>query len=106
MQSKNLQYVMPDENIQGDKNGGVIGQYPYFAPDMGGMKKAPKMTVADELYLRKFMEGRRFQELAMVEEFEKQKAREKEANDDEPFEDGKSKVTINTRLHEERERLR
>jgi len=58
MQSKNLQYVMPDEQMKGGKNKGVIGQYPYFAPDRNYMKKAPKMTSADELYLKKFMEAR------------------------------------------------
>ena len=103
MQSKNLQYVMPDENSKGQKNGGIIGQYPYFAPDAVGMKKAPKMTKADELYLKKFMEGRRFQELARVEEMEREKELAK--LDEDPFDDGKVKVTINERLFEERRRI-
>ena len=64
MQSKNLQYTRPDENVKGQKNGGIIGQYPYFAPDQGSFKKAPKMTKADELYLKKFMQAREAQEIA------------------------------------------
>jgi len=69
MQSKKLQYVMPDESQKGQKNkGGVIGQYPYFAPDAGGLKKAPKMTKADALYLKKFMAAREAAEIAKVEQ--------------------------------------
>ena len=100
-----MQYTMPDENSKGQKNGGIIGQYPYFAPDTAGMKKAPKMTKADELYLKKFMEGRRFQELSKIEEFEKEKDLARITNEEEPFDDGKVKVTINERLFEERRRL-
>ena len=66
MQSKKLQYQVPDENLKGGKNKGVIGQYPYFAPDQAFLKKAPKMTKADELYLKKFMEAR--QNLDIVDE--------------------------------------
>ena len=47
---------MPDDTKKGKKNiGGLIGQYPYFAPDENYLKKAPKMTKADELYLKKFV---------------------------------------------------
>ena len=46
---------MPDENKKGKVNAGVIAQYPYFAPDESYLKKAPKMTKADELYLKKFV---------------------------------------------------
>ena len=52
--SKKLQQVMPDENKKGDLNAGVVGQFPYFAPNMVGLKKAPKMTKADEEYLKRF----------------------------------------------------
>ena len=55
MQSAQLQYVMPDENKKGKRNLGVIAQYPYFAPDAEYLKKAPKMTKADELYLKRFV---------------------------------------------------
>ena len=48
---------MPDEKKTGKKNLGVIGQYPYFAPDMDYLKKAPKMTKADELYLKKYVKA-------------------------------------------------
>ena len=58
----------PDESIIGKKNMGIIGQYPYFAPDRGHMKKAPKMTKADELYLKKFMAARAHKDVAKVED--------------------------------------
>ena len=48
---------MPDENKKGKKNLGVIAQYPYFAPDAEYLKKAPKMTKADELYLKRFVQA-------------------------------------------------
>ena len=67
MQSAKLQYTYPDEDIKGGKNKGVIGQYPYFAPDRGYMKKAPKMTKADELYLKKFMAARDHKDVARVD---------------------------------------
>ena len=44
MQSAKLQYMYPDELNKGQKNVGIIGQYPFFAPDRGYLKKAPKMT--------------------------------------------------------------
>lgn len=50
--------MRPNEKASGGKNHGVVGQYPYFAPDMAALKKAPKMTKADELYLKKFMQAR------------------------------------------------
>ena len=103
MQSKNLQYTMPDENAKGAKNSGVIGQYPYFAPDTVGMKKAPKMTKADELYLKKFMQGRQMEADANIEKWEKDHA----APPGDPFgddDDENQKVNINTRLFEERRR--
>ena len=68
MQSAKLQYTFPDEKIRGLKNKGVIAQYPYFAPDRGYLKKAPKMTKADELYLRKFMEGRAHKDIARIDQ--------------------------------------
>jgi hypothetical protein len=54
MLSKKLQSVLPDETKKGELNAGVIGQYPYFAPDMAYLKKAPKMTNADAEYLRRY----------------------------------------------------
>ena len=68
MQSKNLQYTRPDENVKGGKNKGIVAQYPYFAPDQGYLKKAPKMTKADELYLKKFMQARADAEIVKEEE--------------------------------------
>ena len=53
-QSQQLQYIQPDEKKTGKKNLGVIGQYPYFAPDASYLKSAPKMTKAEALYLKKF----------------------------------------------------
>ena len=98
---------MPDEGQKGQKNkGGVIGQYPYFAPDAQGMKKAPKMTKADELYLKKFMAAREAAEIARVEEtYMEEKKRREEARKEyppDPFEDGKINITVNARLHLER----
>lgn len=98
---------MPDENQKGGKNkGGIVGQYPYFAPDQGGMKKAPKMTKADELYLKKFMLARESANVAKVEEsFMEEKKRREEARKtypQDPFEDGKINITVNARLHLER----
>lgn len=61
-----MQYTYPDENIKGAKNHGVIAQYPYFAPDRGYMKKAPKMTKADELYLKKFMAARNNKNVSQI----------------------------------------
>ena len=58
---------MPDEDIRGAKNTGIIAQYPYFAPDRVHLKKAPKMTKADELYLKKFMAARAFKDEAKIE---------------------------------------
>ena len=68
MQSAKLQYIVPDEDLTGKKNKGIIQQYPYFAPDLGHMKKAPKMTKADELYLKKFMAARAHKDVAKVED--------------------------------------
>lgn len=70
------------------------------------MKNAPKMTNADELYLKKFMEGRKFAQLSKVEEFDDEK-QQRANGGKEPFDDDKSKVniTINTRLHEERRKM-
>ena len=44
----------------------MIAQYPYFAPDRGYMKKAPKMTKADELYLKKFMAARNNKNVSQI----------------------------------------
>ena len=59
---------MPDENIKSKLNAGVIGQYPFFAPDAGYLKKAPKMTKADELYLKKYVAAVNAQTDAKVED--------------------------------------
>lgn len=107
MQSRKLQYVMPDEGAKGQKNSGVIGQYPYFAPDTAGLKKAPKMTKADALYLKKFMAARAAADAAAVEQtfLGEKRIREearKEYPAEDPFEDGKINITVNARLHLER----
>ena len=106
MQSKSLQYTRPDENNKGTKNGGIVGQYPYFAPDQGYMKKAPKMTKADELYLKKFMEAREMADMVRLEEIENDKNRREKADRDypNPFDVGKIniEVNVNSRLFLER----
>ena len=95
---------MPDETILGQKNkGSAIGQYPYFAPDAVGMRKAPKMTKADELYLKKFIAAR--ENLVIVNAAQKlldEKMLREEAKAEEPFEDGKVNIQINNRLYLER----
>ena len=68
MQSAKLQYIFPDDNIRGQKNQGIIAQYPYFAPDRNYLKKAPKMTKADELYLKKFMLARDHKDVARIDQ--------------------------------------
>ena len=98
MQSKKLQYTRPDEKVSGGKNHGVVGQYPYFAPDMAALKKAPKMTKADELYLKKFMLARDAMAVAEVENsiLEEKRLKEKLARKEESEEeDGKVNVVIN-----------
>ena len=45
---------------------GVIAQYPYFSPDREYLKKAPKMTQADELYLKKFLYARKHKDIAKI----------------------------------------
>ena len=67
MQSAKLQYVYPDENIRGNKNTGIINQYPFFAPDITKLKRAPKMTDADELYLKKFLMARDLKDESKIE---------------------------------------
>ena len=87
---------MPDESKKGNKNAGIIGQYPYFAPDEGYLKKAPKMTKADELYLKKYMAAAQAQADARVEDTvlgNEVPGKEK------PYE---SDPTINPRLRSER----
>ena len=105
MQSRKLQYQAPDENVKG-KAGGIVGQYPYFAPDAAGMKKAPKMTKADELYLKKFMKAREAADIAKIEQtyIEEKRIREEARREYpvDPFEDGKVNITVNARLHLER----
>lgn len=105
MQSKNLQYTRPDENVKGGKNKGIVAQYPYFAPDQGYLKKAPKMTKADELYLKKFMQARADAEIVKEEETilaqKRQRAMNKEDQED-IWGPGKINQTINIRLLEER----
>ena len=72
---------------------------------MAGMKKAPKMTKADALYLKKFMAAREAAEIADEEDSLKAElARREEARKyyPEPFDDGKVNVQINARLYLER----
>lgn len=94
---------MPDESIRGQKNLGVIAQYPYFAPDQLYLKKAPKMTKADELYLRKFMGARDHKDVARIDKTglaDRQYVKEEpesDEDDEEPFE-----VDVNERLFIER----
>ena len=45
-------------------NAGVVGQFPFFAPNLPGLKKAPKMTNADEEYLKRFIGAVRDEEIA------------------------------------------
>ena len=110
MQSAKLQYIMPDEDIRGGKNHGVIGQYPYFAPDGAYLKKAPKMTKADELYLRKFMAARDHKDIARTDKnviADRQLISSRDG-DDGPGKDTDGNVNvatnINTRLFLERNR--
>lgn len=49
-------------------NAGVVGQFPYFAPDTAYLKKAPKMTSADAEYLRRYMQIAKEKEIANVED--------------------------------------
>ena len=107
MQSKKLQYMMPDESNTGTKNkGGIVGSYPYFGKDQGGMRKAPKMTKADALYLKKFMEaGKAADIMAEKETLKAELAKNAAARrqyQPEPFEDGKINITVNSRLYLER----
>ena len=99
MQSAKLQYQYPDEDVKGSKNNGIIGQYPYFAPDRGYMKKAPKMTKADELYLKKFMAARDHKDIAWTDKniiADKQYVdRNSDEDDDDAFDDGKTNIEIN-----------
>ena len=67
-QSQRLQYLRPDPTKTGKKNSGAIGQYPYFAPDAAYLKTAPKMTKAEELYLKKLTAAVHAQEAAEVPE--------------------------------------
>ena len=55
---------MPDDQKKGDLNAGVVGQFPYFAPNLPGLKKAPKMTAADEEYLKRFIGAVKDEEIA------------------------------------------
>ena len=70
------------------------------------MRKAPKMTKADELYLKKFMAAREAAEIANVEQtyIEEKKIREAARREypPDPFEDGKVNITVNSRLYLER----
>lgn len=99
---------MPDEDMKGRKNKGIIGQYPFFAPDTSYLKKAPKMTKADELYLKKFMLARENGEVARVEDgiIGEKKRQENELDIKNPFDDGKINIEINVnqRLFLERNR--
>ena len=110
MQSAKLQYTYPDEDVKGGKNKGIIGQYPYFAPDAGYLKKAPKMTKADELYLKKFMAARDHKDIARIDKSglaDRQYVDLDPPSDRDPFEeDGKKNVEINVnqRLFLERNR--
>ena len=97
MQSAQLQYVFPDESLKGKANKGVIAQYPYFAPDRNYMKKAPKMTKADELYLKKFMAARDHKDVAKIENNVIADRQYVDLNDpgDSQVPDGKRNVEIN-----------
>ena len=67
------------------------------------MRKAPKMTKADELYLKKFIAAR--ENLEVVNAAQKlldEKMLREEAKAEEPFEDGKVNIQINNRLYLER----
>ena len=66
-QSALLQLIQPDDTKKGLVNEGLVGQYPYFAPDVDHLVKAPKMTKADELYLRRLQEVVKNKELAKVD---------------------------------------
>ena len=70
------------------------------------MKKAPKMTKADALYLKKFMAAREAAEIANIEATaaEERKRREEARKSYPPdqFEDGKINITVNSRLYLER----
>ena len=66
-QSEYLQYIRPDEAKTGKVNKSAIGQYPYFAPDATYLKKAPKMTKAEELYLKTLTKAVHAKEAAEVE---------------------------------------
>ena len=107
MQSAKLQYTYPDEDVKGGVNKGIIGQYPYFAPDAGYMKKAPKMTKADELYLKKFMAARDHKDVARIDKTglaEKQYVNMNGSGDEDDLADGKQNIEIqvNQRLFLER----
>ena len=109
MQSAKLQYVYPDENIRGNKNSGIINQYPYFAPDKTHLKRAPKMTEADELYLKKFLMARDLKDESKIEYtniYEKQFIDTNKDGDKNNVQDGGTNVSIdiNSRLFLERNR--
>ena len=73
---------------------------------MAGLKKAPKMTDADELYLRKFLQYRKEKDIAQIKDtiVGQRSPNESEGSQDEggPSED--YEVQINTRLFLERNR--
>ena len=75
----------------------MIAQYPYFAPDRNYMKKAPKMTKADELYLKKFMAARDHKDVAKIENNVIADRQYVDLNDpgDSQLPDGKRNVEIN-----------
>ena len=87
---------MPDENKKGKRNLGVIAQYPFFAPDAEYLKKAPKMTKADELYLKRFVQAVDAQTDAKVHET---------VLGGEDKGDELEEVEINPRLHVERSKI-
>ena len=95
MQSANLQYLYPDESQKGGKNQGIIAQYPYFAPDQAYLKKAPKMTKADELYLKKFMFARKNKDISRVDQSVIAEKQYTTPKNDEKKPDGNVNVEIN-----------
>lgn len=49
-------------------NKGAIEQYPYFAPDHGHLKPAPKATDADKLFLWMYTNTKANMDLARIDE--------------------------------------
>lgn len=112
-QSALLQLIQPDESKKGHINEGLVGQYPYFAPDVSNLVKAPKMTKADELYLRRLQEVVKNRELAGVEDttlglkekLQRRGTLNKDGDFADPIDKTQINITINPRLYNERKTL-